>query len=324
MISIIVPVYNVAPYLRSCLNSIAAQTYEDWEMILVDDGSTDESAKICDEYAGQEARVCVVHQENGGPAIARNVGLSMAKGEYVAFIDSDDLLHAQYLEVLLHAIKEQGADVVQSSYVLLSENDRAQYTVERLSQSLPASYQVKEFSGHDAIASMLYQCEMDSSPIKLFRRGVLQEKTFPEQFVAYEDLYAFLDVYARCTKTCWVDVPIYYYFKRMDGTLNTWSLRDERALSVMESVRSWIEKYDSSLLPAVCSRELSMAFNILRLISKEGISKHQPLADTCWAIVQKNRSGALCDAKMRLKNKLGILLSYLGKHLLIKCFSLTI
>lgn len=324
MISIIVPVYNVAPYLRSCLDSIVAQTYVDWEMILVDDGSTDESAKICDAYASQDARVCVVHQGNGGPAKARNVGLSMAKGEYVAFIDSDDLLHAQYLEILLRAIREQGADIVQSSYVLLSENDRVQYTGGHLSQPLPASYQVKAFSGHDAIASMLYQCEMDSSPIKLFRRGILQENTFPEQFVAYEDLYAFLDVYARCTKTCWVNVPIYFYFKRMDGTLNTWSLRDDRALSVMESVRTWIEKYDSSLLPAVSSRELSMAFNILRLISKERISKHQPLADTCWEIIKKNRSKALWDPQMRLKNKLGILLSYLGKQLTVKCFSLTI
>ena len=324
MISIVVPVYNVAPYLRSCLDSIVAQTYVDWEMILVDDGSTDGSGQICDEYALQDSRIHVLHQSNAGPSIARNAALSRVHSDLIAFIDGDDLLHSQYLEVLHRTFIEQDADIVQSSYVLLSEKDCTNYTKERLQHHLSTTFQTKEYTPREAILSMLYQREMDSSPIKLFRRSVLGDRPFPEQFVAYEDLYAFLSVYANSTKSCWVDVPIYFYFKRMDGTLNTWSLRDERALQVMQSVRAWVEDYDNNLLPAVRSRELSMAFNIIRLISKAGKSKHRPLADTCWEIIRKNRKKALRDPQMRLKNKLGILLSYLGKQLTVKCLSLTV
>lgn len=324
MISIIVPVYNVKPYLRSCLDSILSQSIADWELILVDDGSTDGSGEICEEYGSKDVRISVLHQENSGPAKARNQGLSHARGEFIAFVDSDDLLHCQYLESLLQVLQEQDADVVQSTYVLLSEQERSQYTSDRLQQSLSLQKQTKSFTGEEAIASMLYQREMDSSPIKLYRREVLRDQVFPEQFVAYEDLYALLDVYACCRKTAWVDLPIYYYFKRMDGTLNTWSVRDERALSVMDSVQRWIENYDKSLLPAVRSRRLSMAFNILRILSKIGIEKNKPLAEKCWQVVKENRNECLKDTQMRMKNKLGILLSYLGKQALIKCFSFTV
>lgn len=312
MISIIVPVYNVRPYLRSCLDSIIAQTYADWELILVDDGSTDGSASICDEYAVRDQRVQVIHQQNGGPARARNVGLALAKGEYVAFSDSDDLLHMQYLEALLLVMERYHADIVQSPYVLLTEQDRVRFDAERMRLPLPAQYKVSEYSGKEAIASMLYQQEVNSSPVKLFRRSVLADKVFPELFVAYEDLYAMLDIYAHSEKICCAELPIYYYFKRMDGTLNTYSLRDEGTLNVMKAVRAWIENYDKGLLPAVCSRELSMAFNILRLLSKVGKRSHdESLSAQCWQIIRQNRTASFRDPNMRLKNKFAILLSYL-------------
>lgn len=324
MISIIVPVYNEKPYLRPCLDSILSQSCVDWELILVNDGSTDGSGEICEEYASKDARISVLHQQNCGPAKARNQGLQRAKGEYIAFIDSDDLLHRQYLKSLLLVLQAEQADVVQSTYVLLSEQKRTRYTSECLQQSLPSHNQVKSFTGKEAIASMLYQREMDSSPIKLYRREVLSMMSFPEQFVAYEDLYGLLNVYARCTKTVWIDLPIYYYFKRMDGTLNTWSVRDERALVVMDRVQTWIEEYDKTLLPAVCSRRMSMAFNILRILSKIGVEKNKPLAEKCWQVVKKDRWECLKNSQMRIKNKLGILLSFFGKQALIKSLSFTI
>ena len=100
-VSIIVPVYNVEPYLRQCLDSILAQTFTDWECILVDDGSKDGSGAICDEYAEKDSRFRVVHQENKGSSAARNEGLSLSKGIYLSFIDSDDWVENNYLERLL-------------------------------------------------------------------------------------------------------------------------------------------------------------------------------------------------------------------------------
>lgn len=311
MISIVVPVYNTAPYLSSCLDSILCQTVTDWELILVDDGSTDRSAAICDEYAAKDSRIQVLHQANQGPAKARNLGIAKSQGELVAFIDSDDLLHVQYLGKLLETMLKEDCDIVFAPYVLLGEVDRVRFTPQRLSQPLPKEYTVKTFSGHEAIESMLYQQEVNSSPIKLYRREVLSAKTFPEQFIAYEDLYAMLGIYANCQKICWVDLPIYYYFKRMDGTLNANSVRDSRALEVMQSVRAWIKTYDATLLPAVNSRELSLAFNILRIQKKLGKNPSDTLSGACWQVIRRNRKSAFLDPKMRLKNKLAILLSYL-------------
>ena len=122
LVSVIVPVYNVAPYLEQCLNSIVNQTYRHLEIILVDDGSTDESGAICDRYAEQDSRIQVVHKENGGQSSARNVALDMMTGEWVLFVDSDDWIELNALELLLDQ-KDERADIVEFgfSYSYLEE-----------------------------------------------------------------------------------------------------------------------------------------------------------------------------------------------------------
>ena len=112
MISVVVPVYNVEKSLRQCLDSVLAQTYRDLELILVDDGSTDASGEICEEYAAKDSRVTLVRQANGGVADARNVGLEKVSDEYVFFVDSDDFIHNKTLETLLRALTENDADLV--------------------------------------------------------------------------------------------------------------------------------------------------------------------------------------------------------------------
>ena len=111
MISVIVPVYNVVDYLPRCLDSIVGQTYRDLEIILVDDGSTDSSGKICDEYAMKDSRITVIHQKNKGLAEARNSGLINARGEYISFIDSDDYIDPEMLEVLYDLIQRKSASL---------------------------------------------------------------------------------------------------------------------------------------------------------------------------------------------------------------------
>lgn len=111
LISVIVPVYNVERYLRRCVDSILHQTYRNLEVLLVDDGSTDASGAICDEYAAQEERVTAVHQKNGGLSAARNAGLERAQGTYLCFVDSDDFLDSRMLETLCCDLQEKDADV---------------------------------------------------------------------------------------------------------------------------------------------------------------------------------------------------------------------
>lgn len=106
--SIVVPVYNVAPYLREFLDSVLAQTESDWEAICVDDGSTDESGKILDEYANKDSRFGIVHQENGGVSVARNAGLERVRGEWFFIVDPDDILGSDYIHELYGLVKDVG------------------------------------------------------------------------------------------------------------------------------------------------------------------------------------------------------------------------
>lgn len=118
MISIIVPVYNAAPFLRRCVSSILAQSYEDWELILVDDGSKDESGVICDEFASKDSRIKVIHQTNGGVSVARNRGLDCASGEWITFSDADDWLEEDALENYMK--HSTGCDIVRAGYKRVS------------------------------------------------------------------------------------------------------------------------------------------------------------------------------------------------------------
>lgn len=122
LISIIVPVYQVKEYVGECIESLLTQTYTNLEILLVDDGSTDGSGAICDQYAGRDARVRVVHQENQGPSAARNAGLDCAKGEYIAFVDSDDVVLPDFIETLFGLVKKYQADIAACAYVKCQTN----------------------------------------------------------------------------------------------------------------------------------------------------------------------------------------------------------
>ncbi len=121
-ISVIVPVYNVEKYIRRCVDSILAQTFADFELILVDDGSPDNCPAICDEYSQKDGRVKVIHKKNEGVAIARNVGLDLAVGEYITFVDSDDFIGTERLAMLYRRITKEQADVVVTDFAIMDES----------------------------------------------------------------------------------------------------------------------------------------------------------------------------------------------------------
>ena len=123
LVSIIIPVYKVEKYLPNCIESILRQTFKDFELILVDDGSPDNCGEICEEYAQKDSRIKVVHQPNGGLSAARNSGIDIAKGDYLTFIDSDDFVFPHYLEILVKLCQENDADMSVCSSVRCSSND---------------------------------------------------------------------------------------------------------------------------------------------------------------------------------------------------------
>ena len=122
MVSIIVPIYNIEGYIRECIDSILAQTYPDFELILVDDGSPDNCGRICDEYAEKDVRIKVIHKENGGLTSARNAGLSVAKGDWIMHVDGDDWIEPDMIESLIEAAKATEADLVFSDFIKYGPN----------------------------------------------------------------------------------------------------------------------------------------------------------------------------------------------------------
>lgn len=208
-LSIIVPVYNVEAYLRQCLDSILAQTFEDIEVIAVDDGSTDHSGKICDEYAANDCRILVIHKENGGLADARNAGLDAASGKYIAFVDSDDWIQPKMFETLLKRQEETEADITACTMHFFSDDGKIDEVWPRIEQDYV--YKRDDFINHffpDVKRSL-----MPSVCNKVFKRDIFYTIRFPFG-KKYEDAYIQLDTY-HCAKTiAVVNEPLYEYRKR--------------------------------------------------------------------------------------------------------------
>ena len=174
-ISIIVPVYNVEEYLNRCLNSIESQTFSDFECVLVDDGSTDSSGQLCDEWEKKDERFVCFHKANGGLSDARNAGISKSNGKYVTFVDSDDWIYADYLEVLYQGIEEFGADIVSSQLIRFSNEFESDN--HKRSKLIWNTYTQNEYLEYyfriKGNKSVHYVCG------KLFSRELLTEDQFP-------------------------------------------------------------------------------------------------------------------------------------------------
>lgn len=190
-ISVVIPVYNVEKYLRECVDSVLCQTYTDYEVILVDDGSTDSGGQICDEYALKDPRIRVIHQPNGGLSAARNTGLAAAQGEYVYFLDSDDYIEAQTLEHLVSLANKEAADIVFfDGYVFFDEceeNDSVSFYIRKEGYS--------PTNGRHMLLQLLDREEYRTAvPLMLFRRSYLLENSlrFMPGIIHEDELFTFL------------------------------------------------------------------------------------------------------------------------------------
>lgn len=178
LISVIVPVYNTAEYLERCVNSIINQTYKNLEIILIDDGSTDRSGKICDKFKEEDTRVSVVHQKNSGPSVARNYGLSIAKGEYIGFVDSDDYIAADMYEQLYGSMRS-GIDIVCCGSINIDRHKRTVNCKVTCKKSFDRENAIFELLKSDNISFSAWD--------KLFKKNVINDIRFPENRLC-EDL----------------------------------------------------------------------------------------------------------------------------------------
>ncbi|MCR4673147.1 MAG: glycosyltransferase [Lachnospiraceae bacterium] len=170
-ISIIIPVFNVEDYLDKCIDSILTQSYRNLEIFLIDDGSTDNSGKICEHYAGKDDRIKCIHQKNAGAAAARNAGLRQASGEYLAFVDSDDYLEADAYSCMIELLREYQADAVQCSFRKIMHEGSKEYIAEPVVRKYNAMEYLKKYT-EDWTCGLLWD--------KLYRRQLFEGITFEE------------------------------------------------------------------------------------------------------------------------------------------------
>ena len=211
MISVIVPVYNAEKYLHKCLDSILSQTYTDLEVILVNDGSTDTSGEICEQYKLLDHRIIVIHKENGGQATARNMALEIAKGDYIGFIDSDDYIAPEMYKTLLSSLEANGCDISICSRYHVDELSGKEYPIFCLDHQLVMD------SKESLKRLCIYDC-VDSSPCdKLFKRALFEEIRYPIGYIC-EDVDVVFRLLYKAQKIVHCGIPLYYYLQRKGST----------------------------------------------------------------------------------------------------------
>lgn len=210
LVSIIVPIYKVEPYLRRCLDSIVNQTYTNLEVILVDDGSPDNCPQICEEYAVKDSRIVVIHKENGGLSDARNAGLDICKGEYISFVDSDDWVNEEYIEKLISIITKESADIA------IGENSQTR----QVSQKQNAKAVTKTFSSKDALIHLFTQNHIAFivSWGKIYKRNLFSALRFPVGKF-HEDEFTSYILLSNAKKIAYTSQILYFYFQRPNSIM---------------------------------------------------------------------------------------------------------
>ena len=230
LISIVIPVYKVQDFLDRCVKSVVSQTYTNIEVILVDDGSPDKCSEMCDRWAEQDSRIVVIHKKNGGLSDARNWGIRTAKGEYIAFVDSDDYIHPRFLEILYYFMKKENADVVACTYERTLKKD------EQTDFKVIQNEQIEVETGRKADAYITNDGIVAWN--KLYKRELFEKIQFPVGRI-HEDngIIWMLRYYAK--RIIVVKESLYYYFQNTDGIMNS-----SVSCKCLDGVENYFDQYN--------------------------------------------------------------------------------
>lgn len=234
IISVIVPIYKVEKYLEKCLNSILEQTYQNLEIILVDDGSPDKCPQICDEYASKDHRIKVVHKKNGGLSSARNAGIEVATGEYISFVDSDDYLHKSTYEEMLKLITKSEADICICNIEYVDEKGDL-YPIH-----FSSPIKDEELSANQFFQKLVEPCEwyFVAAWNKLYKKEILDRKVFPIGKI-HEDEYSIHHIIGKCNKIICTSKKYYYYVQRSGSIMSQRSIN-----STLDLTEAMLDRYN--------------------------------------------------------------------------------
>lgn len=312
-ISVIVPVYNVEQYLDRCINSVISQTYSNFELILVDDGSPDCCGSICEGWATNDERIKVFHKENGGLSDARNFGIEKASGNYITFIDSDDYVEETYLEYLLSLFEYSETAKVTAANHTVVRGENFSKNVEFRG--------VKVFSKDEALQEVLYHGLIDVSAWgKLYKREVFDNLRFPIGRL-FEDTYLFGDILLLTEDIVYGGEAQYFYVQRKNSIVN--SKFNSKNLQFIESVERFISLFEKDY------PQFSKGFLRRRVHAKLSVLRYLENCDSEFVDLRKKlkreilsqKSQILFDKKAPKRDKLAIVLLILGTSVFYKAWN---
>ena len=235
LISVIVPIYKVEDYLKRCIDSIINQTYKNLEVILVDDGSPDNCPQICDDYAKQDTRIKVIHKENGGLSDARNAGMQIATGEYISFIDSDDYVDVDMLNILLDVMVQNDCEIAQCGTVRFNDGE--------IAISNKVDYKVKVYNNKEALKELINDGHFVQTVWnKLYKAEVALKLPFRKGKLNEDEFWTYI-VFAESKKIAEVTADIYFYLQRSTSIMGeNYSIRRLDALEAKAERQEYLQE----------------------------------------------------------------------------------
>jgi len=306
LISVVVPVYNVEKYLIRCVESIISQTYSPIEVILVDDGSSDSCPKICDEYACKFENIRVIHLKNGGPSIARNIGIQNVIGNFMTFVDSDDFLHPKLIEVLKKNMDDCNVSVSMCAFYKYKEDDKVHYTS-------TSDANLKIVSDQDAMNMLLDKQDLCAPWGKLYNIRHFKTIRFPVNKI-YEDMLTIPLIFREAKLISLNSLKLYYY--NQEGFSITRSIFDEKKiLNLIEASRFW-EIFTSAHYPEIANKaklhHLTNIINVCVQIAKQDNQMNSQLFIQNKAEILRNFYFLFFSTGFRWQDKVKLICLRLG------------
>lgn len=306
-VSVVIPVYNVEKYLKECIDSVLRQTYSSYEIILIDDGSTDSSGSICDEYVSKDDRISVVHKANGGLSSARNAGLEKASGKYVYFLDSDDYITENALEKLVEAAEKDKSDVVFfDAHSFADDGDQF-----KVSQNYIRKNSYKTDKGAVVFSEMQKNDEFHSAvPLLFLKKDLLKRNgIFFKDSIYYEDMLFTYQVFCCAEVVSQYKESLYYRRYRSESIMT--SKKNEKHFTsfvrVYEEVRSFSENLDiidEVFAKAYIARCAFNCFNIYEKLSRRDKKNNKQKLKEISYDIQKNNTYGNTALRMRCYGKI--------------------
>lgn len=318
LISIIIPVYNLECLIENCIVSVINQSYRNLEILLVDDGSKDNSLKICQKYEKEDSRIRVIHKSNGGPSSARNVGLDNASGKYITYIDGDDNVSLDYILYLYNLLKKNHADMSICNFITYSSRVELDHIKKDIDVDIEKIYVMNR---HEALEAFLYQRFFPTSNgCRMYHKDILKGERFPEGNCA-DDVATNYKFIMKAHKVVYSTKKLYYYFQHQNSIVHSWlSQREYDCEKSSREMYDEIKKNYPNLEKAACSKFFSSNVQILSYIPIFQIYKKEHQVILCN--IKKLRKAVLLNRSTRLVNRVSAAASYIGIWFLRICLLL--